>query len=223
MTTIQNNTVSQSLLNTMNPGKTAASAADAAQDRFMTLLVTQMKNQDPLNPMDNAQMTSQLAQLSTVTGIDKLNNTMQSLISNVQSSQTFQATGMIGRNVMVPGNSLWLSENASYFGVDLPTDVDELTVSIKDASGSLVKEVNMGPQKSGILPLSWNGFSDAGNSLNDGKYTFEVKAKAAGQSASATSLSYDQVVGINNGSLGIELNLLSLGTVSMSQIKQIQN
>ncbi|WP_020166536.1 MULTISPECIES: flagellar hook assembly protein FlgD [Methylotenera] len=223
MTTIQNNTVSQTLLNTMNPAKTAASAADAAQDRFMTLLVTQMKNQDPLNPMDNAQMTSQLAQLSTVTGIDKLNNTMQSLISNVQSSQTFQATGMIGRNVMVPGNSLWLSENASYFGVDLPADVDQLTVSIKDAAGSLVKEVNLGPQKAGILPLSWNGFNDAGNSLNDGKYTFEVNAKVAGQSASATSLSYDQVVGINNGSLGIELNLQSLGTVNMSQIKQIQN
>lgn len=223
MTTIQNNTVSQSLLNTINPGKTAASAADAAQDRFMTLLVTQMKNQDPLNPMDNAQMTSQLAQLSTVTGIDKLNTTMQSLINNVQSSQTFQATGMIGRNVMVPGNSLWLSDNASHFGVDLPTDVDQLTVSIQDVSGKLVKEVNLGPQKAGVLPLSWNGYSDTGSSLNNGKYAFEVNAKAAGQPAAATALSRDQVVGINNGSLGIELNLHSLGSVNMSQIKQIQN
>lgn len=223
MTTIQNNTVSQTLLNTMNPGKTAASAADAAQDRFMTLLVTQMRNQDPLNPMDNAQMTSQLAQLSTVTGIDKLNTTMQSLISNVQSSQTFQATGMIGRNVMVPGNSLWLSENVSQFGVDLPTDVDQLTVSIKDAAGNLVKEVNLGPQKAGILPLSWNGYSDTGNNSSDGKYTFAVSAKSAGQPATATTLSNDLVVGINNGSSGIELNLLSLGTVGMGQIKQIQN
>lgn len=223
MTTIQNNTVSQTLLNTMNPGKTAASAADAAQDRFMTLLVTQMRNQDPLNPMDNAQMTSQLAQLSTVTGIDKLNTTMQSLINNVQSSQTFQATGMIGRNVMVPGNSLWLSENASHFGVDLPTDVDQLTVSIKDVSGKLVKEVNLGPQKAGVLPLSWNGYSDTGSSMVNGKYAFEINAKAAGQSATAIALSRDQVVGINNGSQGIELNLHSLGSVNMSQIKQIQN
>jgi flagellar basal-body rod modification protein FlgD len=148
---------------------------------------------------------------------------VQSLIGSVQSSQTFQATGMIGRNVMVPGNSLLLSENVSHFGVDLPAAVDQLIVSIKDASGNLVKEVNIGAQKAGVLPLSWNGFSDTGSALSDGKYTFEVSAKSAGQSATATALSHDQVVGINNGSLGIELNLQSLGTVSMSQIKQIQN
>lgn len=223
MTTIQNNVVSQTLQNNMNPTKTAASAADAAQDRFMTLLVTQMKNQDPLNPMDNAQMTSQLAQLSTVTGIDKLNTTMQSMISNVQSSQTFQAASMIGRHVMMPGNSLSLSGSAGKFGVDLPNNVDQLTVSIKDASGNLLKEVNMGPQKAGILPLNWDGFSDAGNQLKDGKYTFEVSAKAGGQPVSVTALSYDQVIGINNGNLGLELKLQSFGAVSMSQIKQIQN
>src|SRR5690606_21641258 len=101
MTTVQNEKVSQSLLDTMNGTRnTAKSAAQEAQDRFMTLLVTQMKNQDPLNPMDNAQVTSQLAQLSTVTGIDKLNNTMEALIGSVQSSQSMQASSMIGRVVL---------------------------------------------------------------------------------------------------------------------------
>lgn len=223
MTAIQNNSVSQSLLNNMNPAKSAASATDAAQDRFMTLLVTQMKNQDPLNPMDNAQMTSQLAQLSTVNGIEKLNNTMQSLINNVQSSQSYQATGMIGRSVMVPGNSLQLAANDSKFGVELPIDVDQLTVSIKDAAGTLVKQLNFGPQRAGVVPMNWNGYSDAGNNMNEGKYTFEINATVAGQQATTVPLSYDQVAGISSSSLGLTLNLKSLGAVSMSQIKQIQN
>lgn len=222
-TTIQNNTVSQTLLNTMNPSKTGASSADAAQDRFMTLLVTQMKNQDPLNPMDNAQMTSQLAQLSTVSGIDKLNSTMESLISNVQSSQTFQATSMIGKNVLVPGNTLQLNANASSFGVDLPASVDQLNVAIKDSAGNIVKHFNLGAQKAGVISLNWNGYSDAGVNMNNGAYTFQVSAVSAGQSTTATGLSYDQIAGISNGSQGIALNLSTLGMVDMSQVKQIHN
>src|SRR3990167_8083696 len=82
---------------------TASTAADT-QDRFLKLLVTQMKNQDPLNPMDNAQVTSQMAQLSTVTGIDKLNVTLQALSDSMASSQSLQAASMIGYGVLVPGN-----------------------------------------------------------------------------------------------------------------------
>lgn len=223
MTTIQNNPVSQALLDTMNPTKGSASTADAAQDRFMTLLVTQMKNQDPLNPMDNAQMTSQLAQLSTVSGIDKLNSTMQSLISNVQSSQTFQATSMIGKNVLVPGNTLQLNNNASSFGVDLPSSVDQLNVAIKDSAGNIVKHFSLGAQKAGVVSMNWNGYSDTGTNMGNGAYTFQVSAVSAGQSTSATALSYDQIAGISNGSQGIALNLNTLGTVDMSQVKQIHN
>ena len=102
------NTVTADLLATMNGKKTAATTAEDAQDRFMTLLVTQMKNQDPLNPLDNAQVTSQLAQLSTVTGIDKLNVTLQALQGSYQASQALQATDMIGRGVLVPGSTVTL-------------------------------------------------------------------------------------------------------------------
>ena len=98
-------TPTQALLDSVNGKKNStANSIDKAQDRFMTLLVTQMKNQDPLNPMDNAQVTSQMAQLSTVTGIDKLNNTLESLIGSVQTGQSYQASSMIGHNVLVAGN-----------------------------------------------------------------------------------------------------------------------
>src|SRR3954466_4446382 len=108
MTTIQNNVMPPSVLAAMNPSAAATdkSTAVAAQDRFMTLLVTQMKNQDPLNPLDNAQVTSQLAQLSTVTGVDKLNATLESMMSSFQSSQSLQAANMIGHGVLVPGTDV---------------------------------------------------------------------------------------------------------------------
>ena len=108
MTTIQSNPVSADLLAAMNPASSATStdSTAATQDRFMKLLVTQMKNQDPLNPLDNAQVTSQLAQLSTVTGIDKVNATLQSLMGSMQPSQSLQAAGMIGHSVLAPGAGL---------------------------------------------------------------------------------------------------------------------
>lgn len=221
MTTIQNNAVSSALLDAVNPAKTARSTADEAQDRFMTLLITQMQNQDPLNPMDNAQMTSQLAQLSTVTGIEKLNNTMESLIGNVQSSQTFQASSMIGRNVLVPGNILQLSGNDSKFGVELPVDVDKLNVSIRDTNGNLVKELALGAQKAGVIPLSWNGYNDIGTDMADGRYSFEVSATIAGNKVSAGSLSQGQVASIANSSQGLTLNLKDLGSVGLNDIRQV--
>src|SRR4051812_48267458 len=98
------------LMDTMNTKKAATkkSAVEETQDRFMTLLVTQMKNQDPMNPLDNAQVTSQFAQLSTVTGIDKLNDSLANMMGSYQNSQTLQAASMIGHGILAPG-----------FGIDL--------------------------------------------------------------------------------------------------------
>ena len=92
-------------INAAGASTTAAetSTSAASQDRFLKLLVTQLKNQDPLNPMDNAEMTSQLAQMSTVSGIEKLNTTMTSLADGLATSQSMQAAGMLGKSVLVPG------------------------------------------------------------------------------------------------------------------------
>src|SRR6476661_5249698 len=111
-TTVQNTPplVSQDLLNSVNPkkNKPAEGSVEADQDKFMTLLITQMKNQDPMNPLDNAQITSQLAQLSTVTGVNKLNTTLESLKASYQSSEALQAANMIGHGVLVPGGKVQL-------------------------------------------------------------------------------------------------------------------
>lgn len=221
MTTIQNNPVSANLLDAMNGAKSGRSATEEAQDRFMTLLVTQMQNQDPLNPMDNAQMTSQLAQLSTVTGIEKLNGTMEAMISSVQSSQTFQAASMIGRKVFVPGNVLQLANGAGNFGVELPADVDKVEVSIRDAGGNVVRQWSTGAQKAGVLPLAWDGHNGDGARVPDGRYSFEVAATAGGQKAYAYTLSQGQVASIANSGQGVTLTLQDLGSVALNDIRQV--
>jgi flagellar basal-body rod modification protein FlgD len=216
------NTASQALLNSVNGVKnTAASSASATQDRFMTLLVTQMKNQDPLNPMDNAQVTSQMAQLSTVTGIDKLNTTVESLIGSVQTGQSYQASGMIGHNVLVPGNKISTTGTGGYLGVDLPVGADKLTVTIKDSAGSTIRTLSLGAQSTGTAAVNWDGFADNGSVAKTGSYTYDVAATTAGQSVAASALNYAQVMSVSNSSSGIKLNLSNLASVSTSDVKEI--
>lgn len=224
MATVQNttNTVSQALLDSVNGKKnTSTSSVDAAQDRFMTLLVTQMKNQDPLNPMDNAQVTSQMAQLSTVTGIDKLNDTLESLISSVQVGQSYQASSMIGHDVLTPGEVVTTSGKGGYFGVELPIGADKLTVNIKDGSGSVIRTLNLGKQEPGTAPFSWDGFADDGSLVKNGTYKFEVKATIGNSTVEATGLTYAQVMSISNSTSGIKLNLSNLTSVNTSDVREI--
>lgn len=216
------NTASQALLDSVNGVKnTATSSASATQDRFMTLLVTQMKNQDPLNPMDNAQVTSQMAQLSTVTGIDKLNATVESLIGSVQSGQSYQASGMIGHNVLVPGNKISSTGTGGPLGVDLPVGADKLTVTIKDSAGSTIRTLSLGAQSTGTASLNWDGFADNGSVAKTGSYTYDVAATTAGQSVAASALNYAQVMSVSNSTSGIKLNLSNLASVSTSDVKEI--
>lgn len=222
MTTVQNNTASQALLDSVNGAKAKASSnVDGTQDRFLTLLVSQMKNQDPLNPLDNAQVTSQMAQLSTVTGIDKLNATVQKLIDNTQQSQSFQATSMIGHVVLSNGNNIELSKSQGMYGIDLASSADSVTVTVRDANGKSVSEIPLGVQPTGLSQLQWNGTNSSGATLPDGKYTFEVKAMLGGQVVTSSTLNYAAVQSVTNSSAGIKLNLSDATSISNSDVKQI--
>lgn len=223
MSTVQNPGVTNNLLASMNPKSATSSTGDAAaaQDRFMTLLVTQMKNQDPLNPMDNAQMTSQLAQLSTVTGIDKLNTTVQSLMGTFQSNQSLQAAGMIGHGVLVPGSSVDLAGGVGLLGMELTGPADSVKVNIRDGAGNLVHSINLGPQEAGTVPMQWDGMTDSGTMAPDGKYTFDVSAVVAGNATTANTLSFGQVSSVSTNSQGVKLNVPNVGSVNLADIRQI--
>lgn len=226
MSTSGTNTVSAALLAAMNgtssSSSSATSSTQAAQNQFLTLLVTQMQNQDPLNPMDNAQITSQLAELSTVSGINTLNSTVQSLVSSYQTSQTLQATSMIGQTVFTPGNSLTLSNGTANFGVNMTTAAGDVKVTVQNSSGQTIDTIDLGAQKAGTVPGTWNGKMSNGSAAPDGQYTFTVTTSTDGKSTSSgTPLSYGEVTSVSQGTSGVMLSVSGVGEVSLANVVQV--
>lgn len=208
------------------PAGASTSAAQAGasdpQDRFLSLLVAQLKNQDPLNPMDNAQLTSQMAQISTVTGIDKLNATLQQMAAGFTANQSLQATGMIGHSVLVPGSALELNNGTATAGVQLPQAVDKLVVSIRDGSGRVLQKIDLGPQAAGVFGFQWDGAADSGAAASPGSYSFSIEAVQGGKPVNATALKMGQVIGVEQGSAGAMLNVSgSSAPVALADIKQV--
>jgi len=199
----------------------AAAAADDPQSKFLTLLVAQLKNQDPLNPVDNAQMTSQMAQISTVTGIDKLNTTLQSMATSFNASQALQAASMIGRNVLVPGSELQLQNGAAQGGVSLAQPVDKLTVSILGPSAEVLHKVDLGPQAAGVVNFQWDGITDNGAAAAAGSYSFKVEAVQSGNKVDALALALGRVTGVTQGAGGTMLNVNGMAPVAVSDVKQV--
>jgi flagellar basal-body rod modification protein FlgD len=180
-----------------------------------------MKNQDPLNPLDNAQVTSQMAQLSTVTGIDKLNATVQALSSSMLASQSLQAVSMIGHVALTDGDGMDLANGNAYGGVELKDPADKVTVEIADASGALVRTLHLGAQDAGIVDFNWDGMTDNGDTAADGKYTFTAVSELSGKKMDATTLSYGLVNSVAQSSSGVTVNIGNQGEVGLNAIRKI--
>ena len=200
----------------------AATSVEDAQSNFMKLLVAQMQNQDPLAPMDNAQMTSQLAQLNTVSGINQLNSTLASALSSLQATQTMQASSLIGREVLVPGTTLQLSEGQAKMGVDLEQSVDSLKLTVLDSAGQALRSIDLGSQPAGPSQLVWDGATDAGATAADGRYSFALEALRNGQPVTATALSAAQVGGVSLSNNSVRLSLPGMGDVALADVRQVR-
>ena len=197
------------------------SQIEAAEERFLTLLVTQMRNQDPLNPLDNAQVTTQLAQLNTVAGISKLNQTLEGLAASFAASQTLQAAALIGRGVMVAGSALTLANGQALFGAELSQAVDRLDVTILDAAGNAIHRASAGAQQAGIVGLHWDGATDAGGTAAAGRYRFVFSASSGGKVLEVKPLAVDSVESVTPSAAGARLHLKSGAGASLADVKQI--
>jgi len=180
-----------------------------------------MQNQDPLNPMDNAEVTSQIAQINTVKGIEQLNSTMASVLSYYNAGQSMQATALVGHVVFAPGSVMSLSNGEAQAGASLSQSVDSLTVTVKDSKGNVMQTVNLGPQNAGLVRFSWDGTMDSGGTAADGDYQFSLSAQAKGQKVTPDALSLGQVISVTPSDKGASLSLNGLGDFDFSQIKQI--
>ena len=200
MTTTVNpiNNVSPLPASTGNPSS-ALSDANASQDRFLKLLVAQLNNQDPMNPMDNAQMTSQMAQINTVSGIQQLNETMKSMSAQFTASRVLQGTAMIGHDVLVQSKTLSLDGGKAKGSVDVSGSADKVTLEILSPGGQEIDTRNLGAMTAGRHAFEW----DASSYTGTGSPSFKITATSGGTNVPTTALARDTVVSINSS--GIDL------------------
>ncbi|EGI75409.1 flagellar hook assembly protein FlgD [Hylemonella gracilis] len=216
---------------------TTSSSTDSAemQDRFLKLLVAQISNQDPLNPMDNAQMTSQMAQINTVTGIENLNQTVKNLGNQFTSMQVLQGTALVGREVMVADTTLSINEGTrpstaedaeegdtetiryANGAIDLGGTADKVTVEILSPSGEVIDTIDAGALPEGRHYFTW----DATDYTGSGAPSFRVVATNGSATVEATGYArhYVQSVGMSNGMMKIDL--IGAASVNYSDVLAI--
>jgi flagellar basal-body rod modification protein FlgD len=194
---------------------TAASDAAATSDRFLKLLVAQMQNQDPLNPMDNAQVTTQMAQINTVSGIDKLNTTVQGLQGQFVQMQALQGASLVGRDVVVAGKKLDIADGVGQGGFELATPADAVKVELLSSAGQVLDTLNLGAQPSGLNGFSW----PAGTKTNDDNLTFRITATKGAADVAVTTLMRDKVTAVSTSGTSLNLELENSGTVAYTDVK----
>lgn len=188
-----------------------------AADRFLKLLVAQMKNQDPLNPMDNAQVTTQMAQISTVSGIDKLNTTVQGLNQQFVQMQALQGASLVGRDVILPGDRLSISDaGLVQGGFELASAADSVKVEVLNAGGRVIDTIDLGAEGGGRHGFDWTPKAGVDSTLGE---RFRIVAKSGAATVTATALMRDRVDAVATGGDTLTLELRNSGSVPYAQIK----
>jgi flagellar basal-body rod modification protein FlgD len=191
--------------------------ADAA-DRFLKLLVTQMQNQDPLNPMDNAQVTSQMAQINTVSGIEKLNTTVEGLNNQFVQMQALQGAALVGRSITLAGNRLDISGGSGVGGFELASTADSVKVEVINPAGRVIDTIDMGSQAEGRHGFSWTPPASA-NVAEGANLQFRVVAKAGTANVSSTALMRDHVRSVSTQGNTLTLDTKYSGDVAYGDVK----
>lgn len=222
MSTVSNTTSAADVLASINTrSKSVAAPEEDMQARFLTLLTTQLKNQDPMNPMENAEVTSQLAQMSTVNGIEHLNKMFESFVDNQAESDSMQAAALVGRGVLVEGKKLSLTESGAIGGFELDAPADKVVLSVKDASGLEVKQIQLDNVEAGSQNFIWDGTANDGAQAAQGVYTIEMSATMEGEKVTGRTLEFGPVTSVIRGAAGTDFQVGELGIFKYNDIKQI--
>lgn len=216
-----NERLDPTVLSSSNTSGTGNNAQDL-QNQFLTMLVTQLKNQDPTNPMDNSQLTTQLAQINTLSGIEKLNTTLGSISGQISTSQSLQSSTLIGHGVMVNGGQVLVGNGTTTpFGVELASASTGTSATIKDASGTVIDTVDLGALSAGVHTFSWDGKLTDGSVAPDGKYSVAIAASNGNTQLVAQPLNYAYVNGVSTANNTTKLDLGTMGSATLDDVRQI--
>jgi flagellar basal-body rod modification protein FlgD len=204
---------------------TKSATKELGQDEFFKLMITQLKNQDPMKPMENGEFLAQIAQFSTVNGITALQESFATLAGSLQSGQAIQASTMVGRNVLLESDLVHLGSDLAAGGaVELERAASEVIVTIADAGGQVVRRINLGPQEAGLVPFTWGGDDAGGGGVPLGNYRVSAQAEYGVGAAEALTtlarLKVDSVTILGAGQTPI-MNLTNQQQVPLSDVRQV--
>ncbi len=199
-------------------GSTSGSAdMNAAQDRFLKLLVAQLNNQDPMNPLDNAQMTSQMAQINTVTGIQQVNDTLKSMAEQFTAMQVLQGSSMVGHEVLVQGSTLNIQNGTAGAAIDLTARAESVKIEVLSPGGQVIDTIQLGALDAGRHSFDW----DASSYQGTGNPSFKVTATTGGKAVETSSMSRAKVTSVSSAAGVMQVQLQGLADVAYSNIKAI--
>lgn len=209
---------------TSSTNSTSGSNNELGQSDFLKLMITQLTNQDPTNPIENKDFASQMAQFSTLTGIQQLTSSFDTLSQTLLQGQTVEAATLVGQDVLVPAGTAELSEGQGASGaVDLTASASQVSVNIQNKSGQLIRTLNLGDQSAGLVEFKWDGLLENGSVAPAGTYSFSVTTQRGGQTEALTTLLDGQVksVSLDSGTGALMLNVQGLGAVGFSSVKRV--
>ena len=192
-------------------------------DQFITLMLAQLKNQDPLKPLEPAEFLGQLAQFSTVTGIQGMASSVSDLVGTMRSSQALSGAGLVGREVLAPGDTAAFDGTTPVRGaVEAPQGADAVGFIVRDASGAVVRRMQSAPSVGGLTEFAWDGRSDSGAALPPGRYKVEALASFGGRAESAQFLLRSRVdsVTLDAAGSGLVLNTTN-GSLSLGAVRRV--
>jgi flagellar basal-body rod modification protein FlgD len=205
----------------------AASSTTLGGTNFLTLMLAQLKNQDPTSPVDSNTFLAQLASLSEVQGITQLNTSFSSLSNSLLSSQALQASSLLGHRALVASPTATLTSAGGTLSgaVSVPQTSSQVVLNITNSAGVLVQTLNLGAQPAGLANFSWNGQTSSGSQAPAGTYTLTAQVAGVGGGTAVTTLVNGTVdsVTMGTGTSGLTLNIAGLGSVPFSSVQQISN
>ncbi len=197
---------------------------ELGQEEFLHLMVTQLQNQDPFKPLESGEFLGQLAQFGTVSGLAGLQTSFDSLATSLISNQALQAAGLVGRSALASTSAVSIASGQPVSGaVDLPSTSGRVTVSVRDAGGSLVRKLELGSHAAGLASFTWDGLASDGSVAPAGRYTFSAEFQDGKAVAAADTLLSAPVDSVLLDASGFRVQLRGIGELPFTAVREIRN
>jgi flagellar basal-body rod modification protein FlgD len=190
-------------------------------EEFLTLMTAQLKNQDPMKPLEGTEFISQLATFGTVSGVNEMKESMELLATSLRSTQTLNGSSMLGRDILVEADSFAHTQGGTVSGeLDVPAGTTSLQVRITDSTGAVVREMTLDTTE-GTRTFSWDGLKTNGQPAESDEYEIEAVATVAGQTGSLPLMLSGRVSSVSIVGTNLMLNTPALGAVDISDVRRV--